>query len=74
MHLCESEINAVMDLKEKIRASLQKYKCDDDFNCLPALPKASVLIPLLLEDGQVRLLFNVRSLNVRINAFDSFVI
>ncbi|KAA0724166.1 Peroxisomal coenzyme A diphosphatase NUDT7 [Triplophysa tibetana] len=69
-HWCpvESETHADMDLKEKIIASLKKYETNEDFSFLPALPKASVLIPLLLKDGQLRLVFNVRSLNLKDHA------
>ncbi|XP_055048707.1 peroxisomal coenzyme A diphosphatase NUDT7 isoform X2 [Misgurnus anguillicaudatus] len=57
-----------MDLKQKTVDSLKKYETDEDFSHLPALPKASVLIPLLLKDGQLQLLLNVRSLNLKNHA------
>lgn len=69
-----SETHADMGLKEKIIASLKKYETDVDFSFSPALPKASVLIPLLLKDGQLRLVFNVRSLNVRNSGSHSLII
>lgn len=57
-----------MDLKQKTVDSLKKYETDEDFSHLPALPKASVLIPLLLKDGQLQLLLNVRSFNLKNHA------
>ncbi|XP_016354604.1 peroxisomal coenzyme A diphosphatase NUDT7-like [Sinocyclocheilus anshuiensis] len=58
-----------MDLKEKTVASLKKYDSGDEFPRLPAaLPQASVLIPLLLRDGQLRLLLSVRSIHLKQHA------
>lgn len=56
-----------MDLKEKTIASFKKYVSGDEFSQLklPVIPKASVLIPLLVRDGQLRLLLTVRSIHVR---------
>ncbi|XP_051546360.1 peroxisomal coenzyme A diphosphatase NUDT7 isoform X2 [Myxocyprinus asiaticus] len=49
-----------MDLKEQTIASLKKYETRDEFSYLPALPKASVLIPLLVKDGQLQVLLNLK--------------
>ncbi|XP_051975756.1 peroxisomal coenzyme A diphosphatase NUDT7 [Xyrauchen texanus] len=57
-----------MDLKEQTIASLKKYEIRDEFSYLPALPKASVLIPLLVKDGQLQVLLNVRSINLKVHA------
>ncbi|ROJ64707.1 Peroxisomal coenzyme A diphosphatase NUDT7 [Anabarilius grahami] len=57
-----------MDLKEKTIRSLKKYDSGDEFSHLSALPKASVLIPLLLRDGQLHVLLTVRSINLKQHA------
>lgn len=55
-----------MDLKEKTVAALKKHDSGKEVLRLPAaLPGASVLIPLLLRDGQLRLLLTVRAIHVR---------
>ncbi|KAL1247869.1 hypothetical protein QQF64_023245 [Cirrhinus molitorella] len=59
-----------MDLKEKTIAALKKYDSGDELSqlTLPAIPKASVLIPLLVRDGQLRLLLTVRSIHLKQHA------
>ncbi|RXN03540.1 peroxisomal coenzyme A diphosphatase NUDT7 [Labeo rohita] len=59
-----------MDLKEKTIASFKKYVSGDEFSQLklPVIPKASVLIPLLVRDGQLRLLLTVRSIHLKQHA------
>ncbi|XP_048015228.1 peroxisomal coenzyme A diphosphatase NUDT7 [Megalobrama amblycephala] len=57
-----------MELKEKTIRSLKTYDSGDEFSHLPALPKASVLIPLLLRDGQLHMLLTVRSINLKQHA------
>ncbi|XP_043084705.1 peroxisomal coenzyme A diphosphatase NUDT7 [Puntigrus tetrazona] len=57
-----------MDLKEKTVAALKKHGSGERFDGLPALPEASVLIPLLLRDGQLRLLLTVRSVHLKQHA------
>ncbi|KAK7116973.1 hypothetical protein R3I94_022489 [Phoxinus phoxinus] len=54
-----------MDLKEKTIASLRKHASGDAFPRLPAaLPRASVLIPLLLRHGELHALMTVRSVHL----------
>ncbi|XP_067292779.1 peroxisomal coenzyme A diphosphatase NUDT7 [Pseudorasbora parva] len=57
-----------MDLKEKTIASLKKYDSGEACPRVPAVPKASVLIPLLLRDGELRVLMTVRSVNLKHHA------
>lgn len=58
-----------MDLKEKTVAALKKHDSGaEEFLRLPALPAASVLIPLLLRDGQLRLLLTVRAIHLKQHA------
>ncbi|XP_056104294.1 peroxisomal coenzyme A diphosphatase NUDT7 [Rhinichthys klamathensis goyatoka] len=58
-----------MDLKEKTIASLKKHASGDAFPPLPAaLPKASVLIPLLLRHGELHALMTVRSVHLKQHA------
>uniref|UniRef100_A0A673JFT6 Nudix (nucleoside diphosphate linked moiety X)-type motif 7 n=1 Tax=Sinocyclocheilus rhinocerous TaxID=307959 RepID=A0A673JFT6_9TELE len=57
-----------MDLKEKTVAALKKHDSGEKFLRLPALPGASVLIPLLLRDGQLRLLLTVRAIHLKQHA------
>ncbi|XP_077078629.1 peroxisomal coenzyme A diphosphatase NUDT7 [Siphateles boraxobius] len=58
-----------MDLKEKTIASLKKHASGDAFSRLPAaLPKASVLIPLLLRHGELHALMTVRSVHLKHHA------
>ncbi|XP_030622617.1 peroxisomal coenzyme A diphosphatase NUDT7 [Chanos chanos] len=57
-----------MDVKEKAIAALKHYEIGDKFSYLPTLPKASVLIPLFVKDGELRVLMTVRSMQLRSNA------
>uniref|UniRef100_A0AAY5KNG5 Nudix hydrolase domain-containing protein n=1 Tax=Esox lucius TaxID=8010 RepID=A0AAY5KNG5_ESOLU len=57
-----------MDLKEKTVAILKQYDVGTRFSYLPNLPKASVLIPLFVRDGDVHMLMTLRSLELRTNA------
>ncbi|CAB1323085.1 unnamed protein product [Coregonus sp. 'balchen'] len=50
-----------MDLKEKTAAILKQYEVGSRFSYLPVLPKASVLIPLFVRDGEVHMLMTLRS-------------
>ncbi|NXO01258.1 NUDT7 diphosphatase, partial [Rhinopomastus cyanomelas] len=52
------------DVKERARRRLLAFDVGDRFSRLP-LPKAAVLLPLLLRDGQLHLLLTVRSLQLR---------
>ncbi|XP_020312473.1 peroxisomal coenzyme A diphosphatase NUDT7 isoform X1 [Oncorhynchus kisutch] len=53
-----------MDLKEKTAAILKQYEVGSRFSYLPVLPKASVLIPLFVRDGEVHMLMTLRSQEV----------
>ncbi|KAJ8003072.1 hypothetical protein DPEC_G00165560 [Dallia pectoralis] len=57
-----------MDLKEKTVAILKQYEVGTRFSYLPNLPKASVLIPLFVRNGEVHMLMTLRSLELRTNA------
>ncbi|TRY85818.1 hypothetical protein DNTS_011863 [Danionella cerebrum] len=64
-----------MDLKERVTASLRKHASSPEFSRSPELSrltagilKASVLVPLLIQDGELRVLLTVRSLNLRQHA------
>ncbi|XP_005163269.1 peroxisomal coenzyme A diphosphatase NUDT7 [Danio rerio] len=56
-----------MELKERVTAALRSLSGKVELSRLPipkSLPKASVLIPLLLQDGELRLLLTVRSIHL----------
>lgn len=57
-----------MDLKEKTAAILKQYEVGSRFSYLPVLPKASVLIPLFVREGEVHMLMTLRSQELRTNA------
>ncbi|XP_059391790.1 peroxisomal coenzyme A diphosphatase NUDT7-like [Carassius carassius] len=61
-------ISAAMDLKEKTVAALKKHDSGEQSLRFPELPGASVLIPLLLRDGQLRLLLTVRAIHLKQHA------
>ncbi|KAL7978832.1 hypothetical protein Chor_013321 [Crotalus horridus] len=50
-----------MSIKEKAKLQLRKLDIGDRFSNIQ-LPKASVLIPLMVKDGKLCLLFTVRSM------------
>ncbi|KAG8143982.1 hypothetical protein E2320_001113 [Naja naja] len=52
-----------MCIKEKAKLQLRKLDIGDKFSNLQ-LPKASVLIPLMVKDGKLCLLFTLRSTKV----------
>ncbi|XP_077166056.1 peroxisomal coenzyme A diphosphatase NUDT7 isoform X2 [Paroedura picta] len=52
-----------MSLKDKTKRQLRKFSVGDKFSHLP-LAKASVLIPLLVRDGKLCVLFTVRSMKL----------
>ncbi|XP_030058500.1 peroxisomal coenzyme A diphosphatase NUDT7 isoform X2 [Microcaecilia unicolor] len=51
-------------LKEKIKKILRKHDVGDKFSHL-LLPKASVLLPITIKDGELFLLFTVRSMELK---------
>lgn len=51
-------------IKDKAKISLKKYDVGDKFSHLP-LTKASVLMPLMVKDEKLHVLFTVRSMKVR---------
>lgn len=52
-----------MSLKDKTKLQLKKFDVGDKFSHLP-LAKASVLVPLMIRDGKLCVLFTVRSMKV----------
>uniref|UniRef100_A0AAY4BGW5 Nudix hydrolase domain-containing protein n=1 Tax=Denticeps clupeoides TaxID=299321 RepID=A0AAY4BGW5_9TELE len=57
-----------MDAKEKAKEALRRFEVGNSLSCLPALPKASVLIPLFVRGGELHVLLTVRSPQLRSNA------
>ncbi|KAJ7311986.1 hypothetical protein JRQ81_006312 [Phrynocephalus forsythii] len=53
-----------LTVKEKTKLQLMKFDVGDKFSHIP-LPKASVLIPLMLKEGRLCALFTVRSMKLR---------
>ncbi|XP_070616524.1 peroxisomal coenzyme A diphosphatase NUDT7 isoform X2 [Erythrolamprus reginae] len=53
-----------MSIKEKAKLQLRKFDIGDKFSNLQ-LAKASVLIPLMVKDGKLYLLFTLRSMKLR---------
>ncbi|NXN64752.1 NUDT7 diphosphatase, partial [Himantopus himantopus] len=51
-------------VKEKARLRLREFDVGDKFSRLP-LPKASVLLPLLVREGRLHLLLTVRAMQLR---------
>uniref|UniRef100_A0A1A7YK62 Peroxisomal coenzyme A diphosphatase NUDT7 n=1 Tax=Iconisemion striatum TaxID=60296 RepID=A0A1A7YK62_9TELE len=54
-----------MQTKAEAIASLKQLDVGDKFSCLPVLPKASVLIPLFVRDGELHVLMTQRSQQLR---------
>ncbi|KFP31275.1 Peroxisomal coenzyme A diphosphatase NUDT7, partial [Colius striatus] len=52
------------DVKERARLRLTEFDVGNKFSLLP-LPKASVLLPLLVREGKLHLLLTVRSMQLR---------
>ncbi|KYO37847.1 peroxisomal coenzyme A diphosphatase NUDT7 isoform B [Alligator mississippiensis] len=50
-------------IKDKAKISLRKYDVGDKFSHLP-LTKASVLMPLMVKDEKLHVLFTVRSMKM----------
>lgn len=50
-------------MKDKAKINLRKYDVGNKFSHLP-LAKASVLMPLMVKDGKLHVLFTVRSMKV----------
>ncbi|XP_070687585.1 peroxisomal coenzyme A diphosphatase NUDT7 [Pempheris klunzingeri] len=57
-----------MDMKERTIAILKPFDIGDNFSSLPVLPKASVLIPLLVKNGELYTLMTLRSKELRTSA------
>ena len=53
-----------MHIKEETIAILKQFDIGDKFSHLPGFPKASVLIPLFVKDGQLCALLTLRSQKV----------
>uniref|UniRef100_A0A8C0GS62 Nudix hydrolase 7 n=1 Tax=Chelonoidis abingdonii TaxID=106734 RepID=A0A8C0GS62_CHEAB len=58
--------NQTRSIKDKAKISLRKYDVGNKFSHLP-LSKASVLMPLMVKDGKLYLLFTVRSMKVSVS-------
>ncbi|XP_069508989.1 peroxisomal coenzyme A diphosphatase NUDT7 [Ambystoma mexicanum] len=56
-------------IQEKAKKILRKYDVEDKFSHL-AFSKASVLLPLLMKDGKLHLLFTVRSMKLKTSPGD----
>ncbi|KAK2838549.1 hypothetical protein Q7C36_013363 [Tachysurus vachellii] len=56
-----------MGVKAEVISSLMKHDIGDDFSYLSRFPKASVLIPLFLRQGEVHVLLTVRSTELKHN-------
>ncbi|XP_060784085.1 peroxisomal coenzyme A diphosphatase NUDT7 [Neoarius graeffei] len=59
-----------MDDKAEVTSSLKKHDIGDEFSHLSSFPKASVLIPLFLREGQLHVLLTVRSTELKHNPGD----
>ncbi|CAK6969002.1 peroxisomal coenzyme A diphosphatase NUDT7 [Scomber scombrus] len=57
-----------MPIKEDTISVLKQFDIGDNFSYLPAMPKASVLVPLLVKDGELYTLMTLRSKELRSNA------
>lgn len=55
-------------IKATIKNNLKLFEIGNTFSDLPELPKASVLIPLLMKSGEMHVLMTVRSLELRSSA------
>ena len=53
-----------MPIKEDTISVLKQFDIGDKFSCLPAMPKASVLVPLFVKDGELYTLMTLRSKEV----------
>ncbi|KAM3609823.1 uncharacterized protein V6R79_020794 [Siganus canaliculatus] len=59
---------ATMHNKNEIIANLKKFDIGNKLAYLPVLPKASVLIPLFMKNGEIYTLMTLRSKELRSNA------
>ncbi|XP_034541517.1 peroxisomal coenzyme A diphosphatase NUDT7 [Notolabrus celidotus] len=57
-----------MDIKGKTTANLKQFDIGNKLSYLPVLPKASVLIPLFVRNGQLYTLLTLRSEKLRSSA------
>lgn len=55
-----------MEMRETAKIALKKYDTGDLFSFLPAMPKASVLIPVFVRGGELHVLMTLRSPHVSI--------
>ncbi|XP_073164081.1 peroxisomal coenzyme A diphosphatase NUDT7 isoform X1 [Lepidochelys kempii] len=61
---CTFKIFLCRSMKDKAKINLRKYDVGNKFSHLP-LAKASVLMPLMVKDGKLHVLFTVRSMKLR---------
>lgn len=54
----------MMDKKDEVIANLKRFDIGSTFSYLPVLPKASVLIPLFVRQGELHVLMTLRSKQV----------
>ncbi|KAK6480018.1 peroxisomal coenzyme A diphosphatase NUDT7 isoform X1 [Huso huso] len=54
-----------MNIKEKAKTILKRYDIGRKFSHLSSLPKASVLIPLFVRNGELHVLMTVRSIELK---------
>ncbi|KAK5867553.1 hypothetical protein PBY51_012029 [Eleginops maclovinus] len=57
-----------MHVKEDIIAILEQFDIGNKFSSLPVLPKASVLIPLIVKNGELHTMMTLRSKELRTSA------
>ncbi|XP_012683587.2 peroxisomal coenzyme A diphosphatase NUDT7 [Clupea harengus] len=57
-----------MEMRETAKIALKKYDTGDLFSFLPAMPKASVLIPVFVRGGELHVLMTLRSPHLNSNA------
>ncbi|KAM8860686.1 peroxisomal coenzyme A diphosphatase NUDT7 [Synchiropus picturatus] len=57
-----------MGIKEDAEEVLKRHDFSGDVDPVPALPKASVLIPLVVKDGALHALMTLRSMQMRTSA------
>ncbi|XP_042294521.1 peroxisomal coenzyme A diphosphatase NUDT7 isoform X3 [Sceloporus undulatus] len=60
----EEQESSGMSVKDKAKLQLKKFDIGDRFSHFPG-GKASVLLPLMVKDGKLHLLFTVRSMKLR---------
>ncbi|XP_029908803.1 peroxisomal coenzyme A diphosphatase NUDT7 [Myripristis murdjan] len=58
----------MMDKKDEVIANLKRFDIGSTFSYLPVLPKASVLVPLFVRQGELHVLMTLRSKQLRSGA------